>query len=80
MNCSSYHVELKRGKRIGLSAKPGLFMIELIAISPNSWVFDIGCRIHICNNVQGMRSSKRMEKGAMVLHMGNGNQAEVEAI
>ncbi|GKB27178.1 hypothetical protein Tco_0866579 [Tanacetum coccineum] len=28
---------------------------------------------------QGMRSSKRLENGAMVVHMGNGNEAEVEA-
>ncbi|GJU37568.1 retrotransposon protein, putative, ty1-copia subclass [Tanacetum coccineum] len=37
-------------------------------------------RIHIPNNVQGMINSKRLENGAMVLHMGNRNQAKVEAI
>nr|GEW82807.1 hypothetical protein [Tanacetum cinerariifolium] len=39
------------------SMKPCLFMIELFAISPNSWVFDTCCGIHICKNVQGLRSS-----------------------
>ncbi|GJT43557.1 hypothetical protein Tco_0952272 [Tanacetum coccineum] len=30
--------------------------------------------------LEGIRSSKRLEKGAIVLHMRNGNQAEVEDI
>ncbi|GJX43285.1 hypothetical protein Tco_0259961 [Tanacetum coccineum] len=79
-NCPSYLAELKQGKQTVTSTKPGLFMVKLFAISPNSWVFDTSCEIHICNIVKGMRSSKRREKGATVLHMGNGNQAEVKAI
>ncbi|GJU52860.1 retrotransposon protein, putative, ty1-copia subclass [Tanacetum coccineum] len=69
-NFPSYLAELKCGKQTISSAKLGLFMIKLFAVSLNSWVFDTSCGIHICNNVKGMRSSKRLEKNAMVLHMG----------
>ncbi|GKC19782.1 hypothetical protein Tco_1021932 [Tanacetum coccineum] len=31
------------------------------------------------DETRGMRRSRRLEKGAIMLHMGNGNQAEVEA-
>nr|GEV51021.1 hypothetical protein [Tanacetum cinerariifolium] len=50
----------------GTSEKSGLFIIELFAISTNFLVFDIGCDIHICNNVHGMISSRRLEKGAKI--------------
>ncbi|GJW89934.1 hypothetical protein Tco_0167487 [Tanacetum coccineum] len=32
-----------------------------------------GYGIYIFNNVHGMKSGKRLEKGAMMIHMGNGN-------
>ncbi|GJV07287.1 hypothetical protein Tco_1344943 [Tanacetum coccineum] len=35
--------------------------------------------LHKIREAGGMRSSKRLENGAMVVHMGNGNEAEVEA-
>nr|GEV56543.1 hypothetical protein [Tanacetum cinerariifolium] len=38
------------------------------------------CGIHVYNNVQGMISSIRLEKGVMMLHMGYGNLAKVVAI
>ncbi|GJU89135.1 hypothetical protein Tco_1301558 [Tanacetum coccineum] len=51
-----------------------------IVVSSLHMFRDGGCEIHIFNNVQGMRSSKRLEKGAIVQHMGNENKAEFEAI
>lgn len=55
-------------------------MIELCAFSSNSWVLDIGCGTHICNNVQGMRKSRKLKQGNLDLFVGNKTCAPVEAI
>lgn len=57
-------------------------MIELFTLTPklNSWVYDMGCGIHICNTLQGFRVERKLAYGEQFLHMGNGAHAEVEAI
>jgi hypothetical protein len=56
-------------------------MIELFTLThKNSWVYDMGCGIHICNTMQGFRVEKRLAYGQQYLHVGNGANAAVEAI
>lgn len=78
-NCSAYLVELKKGKA-GSTSNSGIFVIELYAFPNKSWVYDTGCGTHICNNVQGLRRSRKLNKGALDLYVGNGDRAAVEAI
>nr|GEV41444.1 retrotransposon protein, putative, Ty1-copia subclass [Tanacetum cinerariifolium] len=49
-------------------------------ITKDEECFHYGKMLYICNNVHRMRSSMRPEKDAMVLHIGNGNHVDVEAI
>ena len=57
-------------------------MIELFTLTPklNSWVYDTGCGIHICNTMQGFRVERKLAYGQQFLHVGNGAHAGVEAI
>ncbi|GJX17412.1 zinc finger, CCHC-type containing protein [Tanacetum coccineum] len=39
-----------------------------------------GCGTHICNTTQGLRGSKKLNPGALSLHVGNGQREAVKAI
>ncbi|GJS57393.1 hypothetical protein Tco_0652177 [Tanacetum coccineum] len=41
---------------------------------------EIGCGTHICNTIQGLRGSKKLNPGALSLYVGNGQRAAVVAI
>ena len=64
------------------SSTNAFFMIELFSLSHklNSWVYDTGCGIHICNTLQGFRVERKLSYGEQFLHVGNGAPAGVEAI
>ncbi|GJU89919.1 hypothetical protein Tco_1302342 [Tanacetum coccineum] len=64
------------------AASGNLFMIELFNLTHklNSWVYDTGCGIHICNTLQGFRVKRKLSYGEQYLHVGNGAQAAVEVI
>ncbi|GJW57928.1 hypothetical protein Tco_0104659 [Tanacetum coccineum] len=67
----------KKGKAKSKNRKKFLLSPKKESVAKYVECFHCSCGIYICNNVHRMRSSKRLEKGVMVLHMGNGNQAEV---
>ena len=85
-NCPLYLEELRLKKMKGETGKAStsgnFFMIELYSLTHklNSWVYDTGCGIHICNTLQGFRVEKRLAYGEQYLQVGNGAQAVVEAI
>ncbi|GJT19667.1 putative RNA-directed DNA polymerase [Tanacetum coccineum] len=85
-NCPLYLEELCTNKNKkaehGAAASGNLFMIELFNLTHklNSWVYDTGCGIHICNTLQGFRVKRKLSYGEQYLHVGNGAQAAVEAI
>ncbi|GJW18460.1 putative RNA-directed DNA polymerase [Tanacetum coccineum] len=85
-NCPLYLEELRTNKNKmaehGAAASGNLFMIELFNLTHklNSWVYDTGCGIHICNTLQGFRVKRKLSYGEQYLHVGNGAQAAVEAI
>ncbi|KAJ9561430.1 hypothetical protein OSB04_006590 [Centaurea solstitialis] len=78
-NCPTYLAELKKNKATQASVS-SIFTIELYTFPNKSWVYDTGCGTHICNNVQGLRGSRKLKKGALDLYVGNGMRAAVEAI
>ena len=53
-------------------------MTSNLATSSSTWVFDTTCVTHIVNNVQGLRSRRKLEKGEGTVRVGNG--AKVDAL
>ncbi|GKF12759.1 zinc finger, CCHC-type containing protein [Tanacetum coccineum] len=79
-NCPSYHDELNKRKNASMASTSGIFTIEIYAFPNNTWVYDTGCRTHICNNSQGLRESRKLKHEALSMYMGNGMRADIEAI
>nr|GEW79577.1 zinc finger, CCHC-type [Tanacetum cinerariifolium] len=81
-NCPEYLAELMKKKKNTASGASGsgIFVIELNSILNRSWIYDIGCGIHICNTTQGLRASRKLKPGALSLYVGNGQREAVEAI
>ena len=54
-------------------------MIELYSQNsePSTWVLDTDCGTHLCNNVHGLRNSRRLRHGEVDLRMGNGAKLAV---
>ncbi|GJS90470.1 zinc finger, CCHC-type containing protein [Tanacetum coccineum] len=79
-NFPSYHVELKKRKNASIASTSGIFTIELYAFPNKTWVYDTGCGTHIYNTLQGLRGSKKLKHGALILYVGNGMRATIKAI
>ncbi|GJY14199.1 hypothetical protein Tco_0383508 [Tanacetum coccineum] len=79
-NCLSYHAELKKRKNASMASTLDIFTIELYVFPNNTWVYDTGCRTHICNTSHGLRGSRKLKHEALNLYIGNGMRAAVEAI
>ncbi|MCS5023650.1 hypothetical protein L2V44_14265, partial [Staphylococcus aureus] len=62
-NCAAY-IETAKHKKLAEASGVGIdmFMIEinLSYASTDSWVLDTSCGSHICNNLQGLRDSRRV--------------------
>nr|GEW82627.1 zinc finger, CCHC-type [Tanacetum cinerariifolium] len=81
-NCPQYLAELlKKKKNAALGAGgSGIFVIELNTILNRSWIYDTVCGTHICNTTQGLRASRKLKPGALILYVGNGQCEAVQAI
>ncbi|GJZ48838.1 zinc finger, CCHC-type containing protein, partial [Tanacetum coccineum] len=84
-NCPLYIEELRANKKKsepGAAVSGNLFAIELFNLTYklNSWVYDTGCGIHVCNTLQGFKEERKLSYGDQYLQVGNGTQAAVEAI
>nr|GEV72830.1 retrotransposon protein, putative, Ty1-copia subclass [Tanacetum cinerariifolium] len=84
-NCPLYLEELRKNKdkaEHGAAALGNLFTIELFNLTYklNSWVYDTGCSIHVCNTLQGFKEKIKLSYGEQYLQVGNGAQAAVKAI
>ena len=77
-NCKEYLESIKKKKQ-DVAFTSGIYVIEINAASNNNaWVLDTGCGSHICSNVQGLKSSRRLKKGEVDLRVANG--AKVAAL
>nr|GFC63606.1 retrotransposon protein, putative, Ty1-copia subclass [Tanacetum cinerariifolium] len=84
-NCPLYLEELRKNKDKAdhdATASGNLFTIELFNLTYklNSWVYDTGCGIHVCNTLQGFKEERKLSYGEQYMQVGNGAQAAVEAI
>ncbi|KAJ9541506.1 hypothetical protein OSB04_028012 [Centaurea solstitialis] len=65
---------------IGLPDAPGIFMIDCLITSYESWVIDIGSGNHICNHLQGFTRRKTLRKDRSNLRVGEGTPLIAEAV
>ncbi|GJW65423.1 hypothetical protein Tco_0117307 [Tanacetum coccineum] len=71
---------IKKKKQVGTTSSLDIFTIELFSFPNKSWVYDTSCGTHICNTKYGLRGVRRLKQGAIYLYVGNGVNAQVEAI
>ena len=48
--------------------------------TPTTWVLDTACGSHICTNVQGLRRSRKLDRGEVDLRVGNGARVAAVAV
>ncbi|KAJ9559858.1 hypothetical protein OSB04_005018 [Centaurea solstitialis] len=65
---------------IGLPDAPGIFMIDCLITSYESWVIDTGSGNHICNHLQGFTRRKTLRKDRSNLRVGEGTSLIAEAV
>ncbi|KAL0463047.1 UNVERIFIED_CONTAM: Retrovirus-related Pol polyprotein from transposon RE2 [Sesamum latifolium] len=64
-----------------LLASAGTFVIEVNMITNSaSWVFYTGCGAHICNDLQMLERSRKLNRDEVVLKLGDGKAVAAEAI
>nr|GFA09632.1 retrotransposon protein, putative, Ty1-copia subclass [Tanacetum cinerariifolium] len=80
-NCHVYLAELiKKKKQVRIASSLDIFTIELFAFPNKSWVYDTGFGTHTCNTKQCVKGERKLEQGALYLHVGNSVRAQLEAI
>ncbi|KAJ9542655.1 hypothetical protein OSB04_029161 [Centaurea solstitialis] len=65
---------------IGLPDAPGIFMIDCLITSYESWVIDTGSGNHICYHLQGFTRRKTLRKDRSNLRVGEGTPLIAEAV
>ncbi|KAJ9542291.1 hypothetical protein OSB04_028797 [Centaurea solstitialis] len=65
---------------IGLTDAPGIFMIDCLITSYESWVIDTGSGNHICNHLQRFTRRKILRKDRSNLRVGEGTPLIAEAV
>ncbi|KAJ9551775.1 hypothetical protein OSB04_015820 [Centaurea solstitialis] len=65
---------------IGLPDAPGIFIIDCLITSYESWVIDTGSGNHICNHLQGFTRRKTLRKDRSNLRVGEGTPLIAEAV
>ncbi|KAJ9538361.1 hypothetical protein OSB04_031094 [Centaurea solstitialis] len=65
---------------IGLPKAPGIFMIDCLITSYESWVLDTGSGNHICNHLQGFKRRETLRKDRSNLRVDEGTMLVAEAV
>ncbi|KAJ9557211.1 hypothetical protein OSB04_011825, partial [Centaurea solstitialis] len=65
---------------IGLPDAPGIFMIDCLITSYESWVLDTGSGNHICNHLQGFNRRETLRNDRSNLRVGEGTMLVAEAV
>ena len=75
INCPKYKCDLDEGN-VEKKRPKGMLVIELnlnLATSIQDWVVDTGSCAHLVSNVQALRDRRSLQKGDVVLKVGNGS-------
>nr|GEW51576.1 hypothetical protein [Tanacetum cinerariifolium] len=79
--CPWYLAKLLKNKKLSQEASGlSIFIIKLYNFPNKSWVYDTGYGTHICNTPRGLRGSRKLKPSTLILYVGNGHRAAVEAI
>ncbi|KAJ9543849.1 hypothetical protein OSB04_023556 [Centaurea solstitialis] len=65
---------------IGLTDAPGIYMIDCLITSYESWVLNTGSGNHICNHLQGFKRREILGKDRSNLRVGEGQMLVAESI
>ncbi|KAJ9539066.1 hypothetical protein OSB04_031799 [Centaurea solstitialis] len=65
---------------ISLPDAPGIFMIDCLITSYESWVLDTGSGNHICNHLQGFKIRETLRKDRSNLRVGEGTMLVAEVV
>ena len=66
INCKAC-MESKNKVAYDAPSSSGIYVIEVNIVSrDNLWVLDTGCGSHTCNDMQGLRNSRKLAKGESV--------------
>ncbi|KAJ9541687.1 hypothetical protein OSB04_028193 [Centaurea solstitialis] len=65
---------------IGLPDAPGIFMIDCLITSYESWVLDTGSGNHICNHLQGFNRRETLRRDRSNLRVAEGTMLITEAV
>jgi hypothetical protein len=71
-DCEIFLRESKQKTASSDTPASGISVIDSYFFTSSSWVLDTGCRTHICNNMQGLRSRRSLIRGKVDLRVGNG--------
>ena len=71
------HISFKNGN---IASPSGMYVIHCNLANSTSWVLDTGCGSHLCSNSQGLRRSRKLDKGEMDLRVGNGARIAALAV
>ena len=80
-NCKAFLESLK--KEHGDASSSGINVVEInasTAIDNQTWVLDTGCGSHLVSSMQGLRSSRKVEKRDVDLRVANGARVAALAI
>ncbi|KAL0292218.1 UNVERIFIED_CONTAM: Retrovirus-related Pol polyprotein from transposon TNT 1-94 [Sesamum angustifolium] len=73
--------DIGKGAALFHASIQGMFVVEIIRVANSaSWVLDIDCSAHICNDLQVMARSRRLSKGEVDLRLGNGKRVAIEVV
>ena len=81
-NCKAYLDSLKEKKQADASTS-GIHMIEINTYSiasKQSWVLDTRCGSHLCNDLQGLRSFRRVRKAEICLQSATGQNISTTVV
>ena len=74
-------MEWKKNVSYDASSPSGIYVVDVNTIShDNIWVLDTGCGSHICNDMHGLKNSRKLVKGESDLRVSNGARVAAIAI
>src|SRR4051812_23599572 len=79
--CKKYLADKKKTGFTGEGIKV-IYVIDVYLSGPHSksWVFDTGAVAHICNSLQGLKRTRRLEKNEVTMRVGNGATISAKAV
>ena len=69
-------------KKSTMTSTSSMFMIEINIFThySKSWVLDIGCGYHLCNNMHELKNNMTLERNEVSFRFGNGARIAAVAI